>query len=132
MIRLRLIDQRGQLILGILSLFSIPVLFLYGFLFGLLLLGPWQLLSAGLNTAAFIRCGHKKQIVNYWKWTAITLSLIFLTAAASFWGNGDDLQLVGLLVIPGSVAIAIYYLNMYNNLIVHLKLRKELSGLLKT
>ena len=132
MIRLRIIDQRGQLILGIISLFSIPVLFLYGFLFGLLILGGWQLLSAGLNTATFIRCAHKKQIVTYWKWSAIVLSIIFFTSVISFWGNGDDLQLVGLLLSPGSTAIAIYYIKIYNDLIVHLKLRKELSGLLKS
>jgi len=132
MIRLRLIDQRGQMILGIISVFSIPVLYFFGFLFGLLILGGWQLLSAGLNTAAFIRNAHKKQIVTYWKWTALILSIIIFSFAISTFGYGDTVQLVSLGVIPGSIAIAIYYMSIYNDLIVHLKLRNELSGLIKT
>jgi hypothetical protein len=132
MIRLRLIDQRGQMILMILSVFSMPVLLIIGLLFGLLILGPWQLLSAAFNTSSFIRNGLQKHIIRYWKWSAIILSLMFLTFAATSFIDADDLQLMGIPIIIGSFVIAIYYMSIYNDLIVHLKLRNELSGLLKS
>ncbi len=132
MIRLRLIDQRGQLILAIISVFSIPILLLFGFMFGMLIIGPWQLLSAAFNTSSFIRNGLKNKIVSYWKGTAIILTTIFITFAVSPLFDPDDLQLMGIPIMVGSILIAIYYLKIYNDLIVHLKLRKELSGLLKS
>jgi hypothetical protein len=132
MILPRLIDLRGQIILGIVSLLSFPVLWFYGFVFGLLFLGGWQLLSAGLNTASFIRNGHKKQIIAYWKWTAIIFSFIFFSLPFSTWVQAGSGLFIGLSIFFGWLATEIYYMMIYNDLIVHLKLRNELSGLLKS
>ena len=128
---LRKIDYYGQAILASLMILSVPYLFIYGFLLGLFILGCWQLLSALLNTAAFIREGYKSKILFYWK-LCIT-DLLLLTA---FWivdkFSWVDAQIFFWIGIAGSAIIALYYWRIYSVFIEHTLLNNELHGIIKS
>jgi hypothetical protein len=132
MLILRKTDLYLQVALGILMVLSIPVLFIYGFLAGLLLLGLWQLVSALLNTPAFLAYAHKKQIVNYWKWTAAVLGTIILCLPLSYLFDPDDVQVLFWTAVVGSLPVAVFYMHIYGKLINHIELRRELSGVTKS
>lgn len=129
---IRKIDYYGQLILATLMLLSAPFLFLPGFMFGLFIMGCWQLISASLNTYGFIHSGYKKQISRYWILCFADLALLFL----SFWFgkifNPDDMQVITWVAIAGAVVIACYYLKIYFRLIDFISLKDELAGLLRS
>jgi len=129
---IRKTDYYGQLILATLILLTLPVLFLYGFMIGLFIMGWWQLISASLNTHGFIHSGYKKQISRYWILCIADLALLFL----SFWFgkifNPDDMQVITWVAIAGAVVIACYYLRIYSRLIDLISLKDELAGLLKS
>lgn len=129
---LRKIDYYGQLILGLLMLLSIPILLFYGFLIGLFILGCWQLLSAVFNTKAFIYAGHKKQVLRYWIFCIVDLTILFLSGYFGKTFNTGIVQVFIWIAMSGSVIIVIYYLKIYNDLIQFLSLRNELDGLTKS
>jgi hypothetical protein len=124
----RRIDYYGQLILGSLILLSVPVFLFYGFLAGLFIPGCWQLLSAVLNTKAFIHTGHSKQIARYWRYCLLDLAIL---VSARYFGP-DSIQVLYSIALSGAVFIAIYYLRIYNGLIQFISLRDELDGLTKS
>jgi hypothetical protein len=113
-------------------LLSIPIFYFLGLGIGLLLLGCWQLISAIGNTPGFIHTGYRKQILFYWTFCIIDLSLI----AVSFLFENDLsktlLMIVFWISIGTAVFIAGYYLRIYYRLIDLLSLRNELDGLTKS
>lgn len=132
MLLLRKTDYYIQLTLGMIMLVSIPVLFIYGFFAGLFITGCWQLFSASFNTSSFIAAGLSKQIGSYWKWTGIVMACLFLCVPLAELFKADDVQVLGGVAVAASIPVAIYYLFIYNKLLAHLTLRKELGGLLKS
>jgi hypothetical protein len=129
---IRKIDYYGQLVFGLLMLLSVPVLLIYGFLAGLFILGCWQLLSAVINTKAFIHTGHSKQIWRYWIFSITDIALLLLSIWLGKFFSQDDMQVMTWISLAGSVAIASYYLKIYFNLIEFISLRDELDGLTKS
>lgn len=132
MTTLRKIDFYCQITLGIIMVLSVPVLFFFGFGAGLFILGCWQLISAGLNTSAFINSGHKKVIVSYWKWAGLDLLVISICFPLSALFDPDDIQVIFWIAAGCAVLIPPYYWKIYNRLIKHFELRKELSGFTKS
>jgi hypothetical protein len=130
--RVRKIDYSGQLILTTLMLFSIPVLYLYGFLAGLCIMGCWQVISAACNTNAFINSGHKKRIGYFWIYCVADLALLSLRWLPREMFNPGFSQVIFWIAIAGAPAIAIYYLKIYNDFIEFISLRNELDGLTKS
>ncbi len=106
---------------------SIPLLYVYGFLTGLFVLGIVQLLSAGLNTKAFLRKALKAQIKRYWIFTASILLILFV--AFLFPGKKD--QLLWIVAVP-AIITSVYYLIIYQKLISNIRLRNELAGFTKS
>ena len=131
MIRIRKIDFYGQLLLIICMLLSIPFFYFFIFEIGLFFLGFWQLISALANTRAFIHMGYKKQILIYWAFCFLTLSLI-----AFFFLENDltkKLLLLIFYIIIGATVFTIgYYLKVYYRMIELSLLRNELEGLTKS
>ena len=129
---MRKIDCYIQLILAGIMVLPASVFFLHGFLNGLFLIGSWQLISALINTHAFIHEGFKKQILLYWKLCIADLALL----SSSRWVDkifiSVNTQVVFWIAIAASVIIAGYYLKIYFRLIEHLSLRNELQGLIKS
>jgi hypothetical protein len=129
---IRKADLAVQCTIGALILISIPI---GGFIFlglGLIVLGALQLISALLNTHAFIQAGFKKQIAIYWSLTAVSLALVFSSYLKFYtpaWNGTVKLALVGMFLGMG---LAVYYAIQYNVLINHLSLRNELSGFTKS
>jgi hypothetical protein len=132
MLLIKKIDCYGQLILVSCSLLSIPIFYFLGLGIGLFLLGCWQLISALGNTPGFIHTGYKKQILLYWTFCIVNLSLI----AALFLFENDLsetlLMIVFWIAIGSALFIAGYYLRIYYRLIDLLSLRNELDGLTKS
>ena len=128
----RKIDYYGQLILGSLMLLSVPVLFFYGFLAGLFILGCWQLLSAVFNTKAFVHSGRSKQIWRYWSCCIADLAVLFLSWYSEKNFSTGNVQVYYWIAMSGAVFIAIYYLKIYNGLLQFFSLRDELDGLTKS
>ena len=132
MLRIRNIEYYGQLILVTCMLLSVPVLYFFGVGIGLFLLTCWQLISALGNTPGFIHTGYKKQILLYWTFCIVNLSLI----AALFLFENDLsetlLMIVFWIAIGSALFIAGYYLRIYYRLIDLLSLRNELDGLTKS
>ncbi|HEX7906276.1 MAG TPA: hypothetical protein VF487_20520 [Chitinophagaceae bacterium] len=126
------IDYYLQYGLCILLFLSIPVLFLYGFMAGLFILGCWQLLSAALTTPCFLKSGQSKIIFTYWKWTGLILALLLLYIPLSILFDTDDLQVIGVIAVIGSIPVAFYYLLIYKRLIDHLSIKKEIAGIIKS
>lgn len=131
MLQIRKVDCYGQAILASLMILSVPLLFIYGFLFGLLILGCWQLISAALNTVNFIREGYRSKILLYWKLCAADLLLLVLFWIATRLDIGNA-QIIFWTTITGSVVIVIYYWRIYFILLEHLLLNNELHGLIKS
>ena len=129
---LKKIDYYLQCTLGVMMILSIPILFLFGFLAGLFLLGFWQLVSAVLNTNSFMRSGLAKEIMNYWKYTGLVMATLFACVPLSWLFDPDDIQVVGVVAVIASVPVGCYYLSIYHKLLEALKLRHELSGLVKS
>ena len=90
---------------------SIPVLYAYGFLTGLFVLGIIQLLSAGLNTKAFRHKALETEIKRYWIFTGSVLLILFM--AFVFPGKKD---LLLWIVLASATITAIYYLIIYQKL----------------
>lgn len=132
MLLLRKIDYYTQVVIGVLMIISIPVLLLYGFLAGLFVIGCIQLLSAAFNTRGFLMNSFSKQIGIYWKWTALILSIILISIVLSVFFDPDDMQVPACVAVAGSVPVAVYYLHIYNKLIQHIALKKELGGFTKS
>lgn len=128
---LRKIDYYGQCILGILMVVSLPVLYIYGFMAGLFLLGCWQLLSAAANTFSFLAQRHGRQICNYWRFTGIVMALLFLCIPLGRMFDPDDVQVLGGISILASIPLGVYYLKIYRGLIDHIHLRDELQGFIR-
>jgi len=132
MLLIKKIDCYGQLILVSCMLVSIPIFYFLGLGIGLFLLGCWQLISALGNTPGFIHTGYKKQILLYWTFCIVNLSLI----AALFLFENDLsetlLMIVFWIAIGSALFIAGYYLRIYYRLIDLLSLRNELDGLTKS
>ena len=132
MLLIKKIDCYGQLILASCMLLSIPIFYFFGLGIGLFLLGCWQLISALGNTPGFIHTGYKKQILLYWTFCIVNLSLI----AALFLFENDLsetlLMIVFWIAIGSALFIAGYYLRIYYRLIDLLSLRNELDGLTKS
>ena len=129
---LRKIDHYGQLILGILMVLSIPVLFVYGLLLGLLVLGVWQLISAALNTKAFSQNGMRNSILNYWILSGVDLAILFYADLFSETLGNEFATFLMTLPLFGAGAIAIYYWIILRRLILELEIRKELSAFTKS
>jgi len=132
MVRIRKIDYYGQLILVTCTVLSIPFFYFVGIEIGLFLLACWQLISAVANTTAFIHTVYKKQLLLYWTFSIVNLSLI--TFLFLFENDlAEDLILVIFWITTGAaLSIAIYYLKIYYQLIELLFLRNELDGLTKS
>ena len=128
----RKIDLYLQLAIAVLSVISIPFSMGLGFLFGLFVIGCWQILSAVINTHAFINTGFKKRIYYYWIFCFADL-LLFLFAyhlefELSVFLNGW----LFIISLSSAIVIAVYYLRIYNKLIDLISLRNELDGLTKS
>jgi hypothetical protein len=132
MMLIRKIDCYGQLILASCTLLSILFFDVTGIGIGLILSGGWQLLSALLNTPAFIDTGYKKWITRYWMFCAADLgSILFLWRFESRFPSGCIIVL-GWMTLGAAVFIAGYYLRIYYRLIGFIFLRNELDGLTKS
>ena len=127
MLILRKTDFYIETAILILLFISIPVLYAYGFLTGLFALGVIQLLSAGLNTKAFVHKALKAEIKCYWVFTGSILLILF----AIFLFPGKKDLLLWILLISCTIT-AIYYLIIYQKLINNIKLRNELAGFTKS
>lgn len=132
MLFIRRIDYGGQWVLFGLMFISIPVLYFFGFLAGLIALGIWQLISAMLNTNTFIYSVFRKEIRIYW--ICCFIDLVLLVSACFFSNTTDtvDVSWLYIVAIAGGVCIAVYYLVIYNNLIRSISLRNEVDGLTKS
>ena len=128
---LRKIDWYGQFFFGIIMILSIFILFFYGFGFGLLILGSWQLISALANTYAFTRNGLKKEIRNYWISSVTDLLIFFSPFFLKNIFDEDDLEVLVWTGATLGVPIAIYYLRIYKKLIMYVDLSNELTGFTK-
>jgi len=131
MLTLKKLDYYGQLVFAIIIILSVPLVWVLS-LAGLFIIGCWQLLSASLNTHSFLHTIYKKNILLYWKLCMADLLVIFISWPLAKFFNPDDIQVIFWIAIAGSVAIAGYYLSIYNKLIDHLSLRNELDGLTKS
>jgi len=132
MLLIKKIDCYGQLILVSCSLLSIPILYFLGLGIGLFLLGCWQLISALGNTPGFIHTGYKKQILLYWTFCIVDLSLIAVLFLFENDLSENLLMIVLWTAIGAALFIAGYYLRIYYRLIDLLSLRNELDGLTKS
>ena len=129
---IRKIDYYGQLILGLVMLLSVPVFLFYDVLTGLFIPGCWQLLSAVLNTKAFIYTGHRKRIWRYWSFCIADLTILFLSWHFEKTFSTGYAQAFYWIAISGAALLAFYYLKIYNDLIQFFSLRDELDGLTKS
>ena len=128
MLLIKKIDCYGQLILVSCSLLSIPIFYFLGLGIGLFLLGCWQLISALGNTPGFIHTGYKKQILLYWTFCIVDLSLIAVLFLFEYDLSETLLMIIFWIAIGAAVFIAGYYLRIYYRLIELLSLRNELDG----
>lgn len=129
---LRKIDWYAQLTISVASVFSIPLLFLYGLGAGLFLMGFWQLLSAVLNSSHFIQHGLQQQIIRYWKLAGSIMAALFLCFILPFFFDGDDVQVGIFIAVAASIPVALFYLKIYRQLIENISLRNEIDGLTKS
>ena len=127
MLILRKTDFYIEAVILVLMFISIPVLYAYGFLTGLFVLGIIQLLSAGLNTKAFVHKALKTEIKRYWVFTGSVLMILFIL----FLFPGEKNLLLWILLTSCTIT-AIYYLIIYQKLISNIKLRNELAGFTKS
>jgi hypothetical protein len=132
MLTIRKIDWYGQVVLGALMGLSVPFFLAYGFLLGLFFLGVWQLVSAGLNTVAFIGAGQMREIINYWRWAALDLGFMGLCISLPMIINRDDVQVFTLIGIICSIPIALFYIVIYRKLVRRFEMRKTLSSIIKS
>ena len=128
MLLIKKIDCYGQLILVSCMLLSIPIFYFLGLGIGLFLLGFWQLISALGNTPGFIHTGYKKQILLYWTFCIVDLSLIAVLFLFEYDLSETLLMIIFWIAIGAAVFIAGYYLRIYYRLIELLSLRNELDG----
>ena len=133
MLHLRKLDLYGQLILGTLAIFSVPVLSGVSILIGLFGIGCWQIVSAGFNTNSFIRAGFKKRIFHYWTFCIADFILLFLSYSPfTLYRHNGIIDVLSGITLLGAIAIAIYYWRIYFKLIDLISLRDELDGLTKS
>lgn len=132
MLLVRKIDRYGQAMLAALMILSVPFLFIYGFLAGLLILGGWQLISAAMNTTSFLYEGYRSKILSYWKLCIADLLALLLCWLAGEFIVAEYAQVLFWLAVAGSIPIAIYYWKIYSTLVEHLLLNNELHGVIKS
>ena len=133
MLHLRKIDLYGQLILGILAIFSVPILSGVSILIGLFFVRCLQVVSAVFNTNSFIRAGFKKRIFHYWAFCAADFILLFLSYSPfTLNRNNVMIEVLSAITLLGALAIAVYYWKIYFRLINLISLRDELDGLTKS
>lgn len=132
MLTLRKIDHGIQVALGVIMIFSLPVLLLYGFMAGLFLMGFIQLISAAANTSGFLANGMGRQICNYWKFTGLVMASFFICVPLAEIFNPDDIQVIAAVGVGASVPVAAYYLHIYRQLIRLIAFKNELGGLIKS
>ena len=132
MLLIKKIDCYGQLILVTSILLSIPFLYFVGVGIGMIILRCWQLISALVNTPAFVHTGYRKQILVYWTFCIIDLSLIALSFLFENDLTANLLMTIFWIATGAAVFIAAYYLRIYYRLIGFLFLRNELDGLTKS
>jgi hypothetical protein len=132
MLLIKKIDCYGQLILVSCMLLSIPIFYFLGLGIGLFLLGFWQLISALGNTPGFIHTGYKKQILLYWTFCIVDLSLIAVLFLFENDLSETLLMIIFWIAIGTALFITGYYLRIYYRLIDLLSLRNELDGLTKS
>ena len=132
MLLIKKIDCYGQLILVTCILLSIPFLYFVGVGIGIIILGCWQLISALVNTPAFVHTGYRKQILVYWTFCITDLSLIALSFLFENDLTANLLMTIFWIATGAAVFIAAYYLRIYYRLIGLLFLRNELDGLTKS
>jgi hypothetical protein len=129
---LRQMDYVLQLIFSVITLSVSVVLYYFGFLAGLFIIGCWQLLSAILNTSAFLNAGMGKEICNYWKFVGLVFVCFFLYYPLTIIFEPDDMQVIIGIGLVGAIPIAIYYLSIYSKLIRHFSMRDEVAGVIKS
>lgn len=129
---LRKTDLGLQVLVGIAMIASIPFYFIFGFLIGLFFLGIIQLISAAINTQAFIQNGFSIQICNYWKYTALVLSSLFVCVPVDYFFKSDAASVSGFAGVICSVPLALYYMHIYKLLIRNISFKNELGGLIKS
>ena len=133
MLHVRKIDLYGQLIVGILAIFSVPILSGVSLLLGLFLIGCWQVISAVFNTNSFVRAGFKKRIFHYWTFCIVDLILLFLCYSPfTLDRNNIIIEALSGITLLGAIAISVYYWKIYFRLINLISLRDELDGLTKS
>jgi TRAP-type uncharacterized transport system fused permease subunit len=64
--------------------------------------------------------------------TGLVFAFLFLCVPLSELFDPDDVQVIAVVAVVGSVPVAVYYLTIYNKLIKHFELRNELGGLVKS
>jgi hypothetical protein len=132
MLLVRKIDYGGQLVLVGFMIMSMPVLYYYGLLTGLFILGIWQLISAIVNTNVFIYSVYRREIGIYWLCCVFDLVILALAWLFSKVAGAGDAVLLYAVAIVVAICIATYYLLIYNKLIRSISLRNEVDGLTKS
>jgi len=131
LLHLRKFDLYGQLTIMILMILSIPILFLYGPLMGLFILGCWQLISAAINSCAFIKAGFRHNIVTYWSLAGFDLLMLLLTQYLDVIPEGSA-NILSAFCLFTAGGIAVYYWLIESRLIKLLEERHELSAFTKS
>ena len=133
MLPVRKFDLYGQLVLGVLTLVSLPTFPGVGLFIGLFLIGCWQVVSALFNTNSFTRAGFNKSIRHYWIFCFVDLLLLFLSySQVTLNGNAIIMEVVCWIALLGAIGISVYYWKIYARLINLISLRDELDGLTKS
>ena len=113
---MRKFDFYAQLILIILIIFASLLCFLQpGYiifcLLGLMILGPWQIISAITVTTDPVYRPFKKHIRHYW--IASICMILIIVATILINNNAFEIPQALIFLIAGSMAIAVYYLYLY-------------------
>lgn len=129
----RKIDLYLQLTLAILTLASLSFMGMIGLLYGMLLLGSWQLLSALLNTLFTRNHQFGKRIRIYWLGTCIVIGAVLLAPGAGNYISVPD-NLVMLLLVLGaltSIGLAAFYWYCCKELISELNFNKGFQHIVR-
>ena len=113
---MRKFDFYAQLILIILVVFASLLCFLQpGYiifcLLGMMILGPWQIISAITITINPVYQPFKKHIRHYWIASIIMIAIICGTILIN--NNAFEIPQALIFLIAGSMAIAVYYVYLY-------------------
>jgi hypothetical protein len=129
MLLVRKIDLWAQLIIIFATLVLCLAKGIFVVLYGALLIGAWQLLSALCNTYSFSKSIFKVRIIKYWFFSFAVIVFFFLTAqsllpnlAKYYWGFG----------FTAAWLTAIYYWFIYYRFIQSLRIREALSTVVRS